>query len=129
MVVVTWTYGLKNGARQLYENVKEKLINLGFIQCKLDPAVFNVHKDKKLIGMICCHVGDFLRAGDSSFDMLMKKIPERFSAGNVEEKAFKYIGFQVKQNRSMIVLDHSDYIDKIANSNLDPKRASNKNEP
>ena len=64
-------YGLKNGARQLYESVKEKLINLGFIQCKLDPAVFYFHKDKKLIGMICCHVDDFLHAGDNSFDMLM----------------------------------------------------------
>ena len=28
----------------------------------------------------------------------------------------------------MIVLDHPGYIDKIKNSNLDPKRASNKNE-
>ena len=31
-------YGLKDGARQFYESVKEELINLGFIQCKLDPA-------------------------------------------------------------------------------------------
>ena len=122
-------YGLKDGARQFYESVKEKLINLGFIQCKLDPAVFYVHKDKKLIGMICCHVDDFLHAGDSSFDMLMKRLRDRFSAGKVEEKAFKYIGFQVKQNRSMIVLDHSGYIDKMKNSILDPKRASSKNEP
>ena len=122
-------YGLKDGARQFYERVKEKLINLGFIQCKLDPAVFYVHKDKKLIGMICCHVDDFLHAGDSSFDMLMKRLRERFSAGKVEEKAFKYIGFQVKQNRSMIVLDHSGYINKMKNSILDPKRASSKNEP
>ena len=122
-------YGLKDGARQFYESVKEELINLGFIQCKLDPAVFYVHKDKKLIGMICCHVDDFLHAGANSFDRLMKKLRERFSAGKVEEKAFKYIGFQVKQNESMIVLDHSGYIDKMKNSILDPKRASNKNEP
>ena len=67
-------YGLKDGARQFYESVKEELINLGFIQCKLDPAVFYVHKNKKLIGMICCHVDDFLHAGDNSFDRLMKKL-------------------------------------------------------
>ena len=70
-------HGLKNGARQFYESVKEKLINLGFIQCKLDPAVFYVHKDRTLIGMICCHVDDFLHAGDNPFK---KKIRERFSA-------------------------------------------------
>ena len=54
--------------------MEEELINLWFIQCKLHPSVFYVHKDKKLIGMICCHVDDFLYAGDNSFDMLMKKI-------------------------------------------------------
>ena len=79
-------YGLKDGARQFYESVKEELINLGFIQCKLDPAVFYVHKDKKLIGMICCHVDDFLHAGANSFDRLMKNCEKDFLLGKLRKR-------------------------------------------
>ena len=57
-------YGLKDGARQFYDSVKEVLLKLGFIQCRLEPAVFYFQEQKKLKGMICCHVDDFLHAGD-----------------------------------------------------------------
>ena len=66
-------YGLKDGARQFYESVKEELMKLGFTQCKLDPAAFYVQKDSRLRGMICCHVDDFLHGGDEYFELLMKK--------------------------------------------------------
>ena len=63
--------------------------------------------------MICCHVDDFLQAGDEHFETLMeKKMRERFSAGKVEEKIIKYIGFKVKQFENKIILDHSEYIEK-----------------
>ena len=40
---------------------------------------------------------DFLHAGDHRFEKLMEKLRARFSAGKVEEKTFKYIGFQVEE--------------------------------
>ena len=91
----------KDGARQFYESVKEELMNLGFIQCKLDPAVFYIKEDKKLRGVICCHVDDFLYAGDQFFERLMNKLRVRFSAGIVEEKHsntldLEYNSFQVR---------------------------------
>ena len=54
---------------------------------------------------------------------------ERFSDGKVEEKTFKYIGFKVKQFENKIILDHSEYIEKMENEILDPKKASAKDEP
>ena len=124
-------YGLKDGARQFYESVKGGLLKLGFTQCKLDPAVFYIQEDKKLRGVICCHVDDFLRAGDHFFERLMNKLRVRFSAGKVEEKTFKYIGFGfgIQQLPSKIILDHSEYIDNIKNVTIDPKRALENNEP
>lgn len=121
-------YGLKDGARQFYESVKEELLKLGFTQCKLDPAVFYIHQNKKLIGMICCHVDDFLHAGDQRFEKLIDKLRERFSAGKMEEKTFKYIGFQIQQLSNKITLDHSNYINNMMNVTLDPGRAAEKNE-
>ena len=82
-------YGLKDGARQFYESVREELMKLGFTQCRLDPALFYVHKDNRLRGIICCHVDDFLHAGDELFEALMEKLRGRFSAGKVDVAAIK----------------------------------------
>ena len=65
----------------------------------------------------------------SFFERLMNKLRVRFSAGKVEEKTIKYIGFGIQQLPSKIILDHSEYIDNIKNVTIDPKRASEKNEP
>jgi hypothetical protein len=48
--------------------VKEELLKLGCIQSKLDPAVFTLMKEKLDIGIICCHVDDFLHAGNEEFE-------------------------------------------------------------
>ena len=120
-------YGLKDGARQFYESVKDELLKLGFSQCKLDPALFYIQENRKLRGILCCHVDDFLHAGDKSFEKVMVKLRERFSAGKVEEKSFTYIGFKVQQYSNKVILDHSDYIENIKNTVLEPKRASGKN--
>ena len=59
------------------------------------------------------------------FERLMNRLRVRFSAGKVEEKTFKYIGFGIQQ----LTLDHSEYIDNIKNATIDPKRASENIEP
>ena len=113
--------------REFYESVKDELLKLGFSQCKLDPAVFYIQENRKLRGIICCHVDDFLHAGDHCFEKLMEKLRARFSAGKVEEKKFKCTGFKVQQHSNKVILDHSDYIVNIRNSDVDPRRASEKN--
>ena len=122
-------YGLKDGARQFYDSVREELLKLGFIQCKLDPALFYLLTENGLSGIICCHVDDFLHAGDQYFEIYMNKLRTRFYAGKIEEKMFKYIGFTLKQFENGIVLDQSDYVNKMKNIIIDPVRASEKNEP
>ena len=116
-------YGLKDGARQFFMSVREELLKLGCIQCDLDPAMFYLKKNGQLNGIICCHVDDFLHAGDEHLDSVMSKLRKRFSAGKVEEKCFDYIGFQVIQDSGNIMIDHSGYMQKLDNKIIDPKRA------
>lgn len=96
-------YGLKDGARQFCGSVKEELLKLSFTQCKLDPTVFYIQVNKKLSGVICCHVDGFLLAVDQTFEKLMEKLTERLSVGKVGEKTFKYIGFQIQWLPSKII--------------------------
>lgn len=41
---------------------------------------------------------------------------------------FKYIGFKVEQSENKIILDHSEYVEKMKTGTLDPGRAVAKNE-
>ena len=121
-------YGLKDGARQFYLSVKEELLKLGCKQCSLDPAVFILRSEQNLNGIICCHVDDFLHAGDAKFEEVMRKLRSRFAAGKIEEKNFTYIGFHIHQNENGIILDHSEYMNKIENAKIDPSKASMKDD-
>ena len=122
-------YGLKDGARQFYLSVKEELLKLGCKMCEIDPAMFYLHRNDKLCGIVCCHVDDFLHAGDEYFEKMMKTLRKRFVAGKIEEKNFKYIGFRITQDNDGIVLDQSEYVENIANKTIDPKQALNKQSP
>jgi len=119
-------YGLKDGVRQFYMSVKEELLRLGCKMCEIDPAMFFLHKDGRLRGIICCHVDDFLHAGDELLENIMKSLRKRFVAGKIEKKNFSYIGFQISQESSKIILDQSRYVSNIENKVLDPKRAQYK---
>lgn len=107
-------------------SVKDELLRLGCKMSALDPALFYLHKGGKLSGIICCHVDDFLHAGDEYLEQLMVKLRKRFVAGKVEEGNFNYIGFKVAQNRDVIVLDQSNYVTSIQNITIDPNRAQDK---
>ena len=116
-------YGLKDGARQFYLSVKEELLKLGFNMCEIDPAMFYLHRGEKLSGILCCHVDDFLHAGDENFENMMITLRKRFVAGKIEERDFKYIGFRITQDKNGIVLDQSKYVENTTNKANDPKRA------
>ena len=78
-----------------------------------------------LAGVICCHVDDFLHAGNEAFDAFTCKL-RRFLAGKVEVGDFQYIGFYIKQDKDGIKLDHSGYMNKLNHPCIDPVLASQK---
>ena len=53
---------------------------------------------------------------------------QRFYAGNVKKKVFRYTGFKVEQNENDIVLDQSYYMYNLNSPVLDPRRIANKAE-
>lgn len=121
-------YGLKDGARQFYMSVRDELLKLGCSQSKMDPALFTKENGNILVGIVCCHVDDFLHAGEMEFQDLLHRLKQRFQAGKVEEQDFQYIGFHIKQNENGITVDHSRFMEKLEHPHIDPKRAMQKHE-
>ncbi len=120
-------YGLNDAGRHFYKSVAEELEKAGCQQSGLDPALFFKVQGKQLCGIVACHVDDCLHAGTQMFeDTVITKLHQRFLAGKMEGGHFNYVGFSIFQDASGIVMDHSGYIDRMEEVNLDPARASSK---
>ena len=88
--------------------------------------MFFLHKGDKLSGIVCCHVDDFLHAGDEHFEKNNEQTEKRIVAGKVKERNFNYIGFRIIQDKNGIVLDQSRYVESIVNKAIDSKRVLDK---
>lgn len=105
-------YGLSDASRQFYLSVRERMLGVGCLQSKVEPALFFYYGEgEKLKGVLVSHIDDFLHAGDDSFEKeVMVPLKERFEMGKMEEKSFVYVGFQISQEKNGIMLDQSDYV-------------------
>lgn len=120
-------YGLNDAAREFYFSVVEAMMKFGCKQSGLDPALFYFMKDGKLIGLMASHVDDFLHAGDEVFERaIMERVRSRFVAGKLEVAQFAYVGFQVVQGNTGILMDQKEYMQGLEGVEVSPQRALQK---
>ena len=91
-------YGLLDGSRLFYLELKKKLECLGMKVVSGDPGLFTMHHNGKLVGIICVHVDDLLMAGNDTFKRLVvTKLMKHFKFSKLEEGKFKYLGCEIEQ--------------------------------
>ena len=108
-------YGLIDGSRLFYLQLKNQLEKLGLKNVSGDPAVFSYHKAGKLEGMVCLHVDDLLMVGRPVFKrFILGTITEKFKFSKLESDKFKYLGCELeKLSNGDISLNQTEYLDKI----------------
>ena len=113
-------YGLTDASRKWYLRVVCEFCQLGGKQSKYDKAVFIWHDSNgELIGIVACHVDDFLLAGNSEFhQMVVIQIRNVFAIGSEESCSFKYIGMDISCFDSKIQLSMSSYAASIRELDL-----------
>jgi transposase InsO family protein len=101
-------YGLNDASRQFFLSVSDEMRKLGCVQCKLEPSLFyKISSDGKLIGVMVCHIDDFLHGGTDLFDsQVMIPLRKRFQTSKVVDTDFSYLGYQINQ------LDHGIWLDQ-----------------
>ena len=121
-------YGLVDGSRLFYLELKTKLEGLGMKEVSSDSGLFTMHQNGKLIGIICSHVDDLFIGGNEDFKAnVVKKLFKLFKFSKVETRKFKYLGCEVeKHDNGNITLNQNEYIEKIAEVDLPSRRNSSK---
>ena len=121
-------YGLCDGSRSWYLTLKDFLINQTNCKCSTcDPAIFTWCNDNKTLGVLCCHVDDIIYGGSNEFiNKVIKPLKTKFKISSESQKAFKYIGLNVKQYMNLITLDQVDYIQTIKSIDINNERKKNK---
>ena len=106
-------YGFTDASRGFYLELSKRLIELGCVQSKFDPAVYLYYsKDSVLQGLVLTHVDDLLHgSGSASFWRdIMKPLKEKFQFGVEEQDEFRYVGMHVKQLEEAIMINQDEYI-------------------
>jgi hypothetical protein len=120
-------YGLNDAARAWYFKVREVLLALKMLVCRLDSALFYWLQNGKLAGLICVHVDDLFWAGTDDFQKLVvDAIYGEFSVGSSNSGSFKYIGVNIEQHGDHIRLSQHDYISSLEEIELSGQRASHR---
>ena len=123
-------YGLSDAARQFYESVTEEMVTLGCMKSNLDPSMFYKRDENGLSGLLVSHIDDFLHSGTDSFEnSTTAKLCKRFIAGSHSERSFSYVGYQLTQFSSCIVVDQNSYLDSIEVGTMAAERELQKDEP
>ena len=121
-----YAYRLIDGSHSLYLELKEKLEQLGIREVSRNTALFTMHIEGKLVGLVCSHVDDLLMAGDKNFKMFLSdKILKIFKFSKVEWNKFKYLGCEVeKLINGDFSLNQNSYIQNLKEVDLPTDRNS-----
>jgi hypothetical protein len=119
-------YGLVDGSRLFYLELKSKLEKLGLKEVSGDPGLFTMHQGGKLVGIVCIHVDDLFIAGNKGFNSsVVEKLSKIFKFSKVERKKFKYLGCEIeKLDNGDITLNQNEYIQNIEEVECPPRRNS-----
>ena len=106
-------YGLCDASRNWYLRVVEVLKNLGMKISRYDGAIFTFGKDE-LEGVMMIHVDDILFFGSKRFVReVIEPFKTKFQISREEERAFKYLGVELKQHDDHVILNQREYLESM----------------
>ena len=125
--LVKHVYGLKQASRKWYEKVLSELLKLGVCKSKLDEAFFYRHEDGVLSGVIAGHVDDFFWAGNEEFrKKIIDPIRKTFKISSDLQDSFRFLGLNVKQYPSHIVMNQETYAKSMKPLEINNKQNKNR---
>ena len=113
----------------MWVKVHDVLLSLNGKVSVYDNALFLWHDgDNNLLGLLACHVDDFMFAGSEWFNSeVIGKVKETFQISSHELSSFKFLGLNVTQTSNGITVDQNQYIPTIEPIKISASRSSRNN--
>ena len=84
------------------------------LKSKFDDVIFYCLSNRKLKGLLCCHVDDFVWSGSVNFEKrIINVLKETFSESSPESETFKYLGLYIDQKNDVIMIHQIPYINEL----------------
>ena len=107
-------YGLSDASRVWYLRVVDELSKLGVKISSYDKALFTWKWEGKIQGLISVHVDDFIWCGSHDFqEKVIKTLKSVFKISKESKKAFRYLGIDLNQQQTFLLLGQNSYIDSL----------------
>ena len=112
-------YGLNDASRHWYERANDELTTAGMVKSLFDEALYYYHVRGKCHGLVGLHVDDFLHGGTAKLaQQIIDKFRDAVIIGNEDITPLKYIGMNVHQDTSEIIVDQSSYLNEVEKCNI-----------
>ena len=127
-------YGLLNAPRRWFEKLAKELLRLGWMRSRLEPCVWRMFDQGKLIGLLGVHVDDVLICGHGSlFESQVEKLRNTFPFGSwkdARKETVVFCGAELRQEPDgTIHLNQEAYALGINEINLSRERKLEEDAP
>ena len=108
-------YGLAEAPRAWFLRLTREMKSVGLTQSKLDPCLFTLRKNGKMIGVCGIHVDDILGGGTPEMDKVLSQLKERLPFGDYRTYTIRYTGVEIRQNPNTYAIEvgQETYIDSM----------------
>ena len=123
-------YGLSDASRVWYMRVVDELLRINCTISEFDKALFLWKSNGKTAGILLVHVDDFLWCGSDAFGTeVISKLKATFRISKESEKAFKYLGIELKTCENYLDVNQKSYTDSIKPIEIERPQSASVHDP
>ena len=116
-------YGLVDGPRMWYVDLRDTLVELGVAVSVFDESFFFLQKNDKPCGIIVIHVDDLLFGGLEIFiQEVIGALKTKFKLSMEVGTSFVYTGLDLSQSYRAIKISQLGYVNQVNRINIDQNK-------
>ena len=108
-------YGLAEAPRAWYLRLSRELLEVGMVCSQLDPCLYTLRKNGKLLGICGIHVDDLIGGGTPEMDKTLEALKKKLPFGDYRTYTIRYTGVEIRQNPQTMEIEvgQEAYIDAL----------------
>ena len=108
-------YGLAEAPRAWYLRLSRELLEVGMVCSQLDPCLYTLRKNGKLLGICGIHVDDLIGGGTPEMDKTLEALKKKLPFGDYRTYTIRYTGVEIRQNPQTMDIEvgQEAYIDAL----------------